>query len=208
MPSVTLLDATNIEHLRRAVSIGFENAAVGLSEMVGKQVRVVSPGLRVSPVEKVPELLGELDEVVVAIYLGVSGDVNGHILLVLSMEAASELIEMLLGQGISGEEELDEMEQSVLSEVANVTGSFFLTAVGNTTNLLLQPSPPYVVMDMAGAALDAPLVEVAMRMDEVVVIDAWFSDDDHQIKGFFLMLPDNDSLSLIADRMGRVYGRP
>ncbi len=201
MSSSTLLTPGEVEHLREAVSVGFENAALGLSGMVNKPIKVISPALRIVPVEQVPNLFGKADDVVVAMYLEVSGDIAGHILLILSLEAADQLVTMLVGVEMASTETLGEMERSALGEVANVTGSFFLNALGDATGLLMQPSPPAVLMDMAGAALDAPLMALALSMNEVLVIDTWFIDEERQIKGLFLILPNSDSLGTIVERL-------
>ncbi len=201
MSSTRLLTRGELGRLREAASAGFENAASGLSMMVNREIRVTSPDLRIIPIEQVPGLIGELDETVVAIYLSMIGDASGHILLVLSMDAASELVEMLLGERLPAEMEMGEMMRSALAEVANITSSFFLSSVADLTGLTLQPSPPAVIVDMAGAALDVPLLAVALDMEKVLVIDTWFVDDDHQINGLFLMFPDIPSLRLIVERM-------
>lgn len=204
MPSATSFTQAELGQFRKAVSLGFENAASGLSLMVNKQITVNSPGLRVIPIGQVPSLVGEPDETVVSIYLSVSGDAFGHILLILSLEAADDLVEMLVGSKRDTAAALSEMERSALAEVGNITASFFLCAIADVSGLLLQPSPPAVIVDMAGAALDVPLIAVAMTMEEVIVIDTWFVDSSHEIKGFFLMFPEVESLRLMIERMNRL----
>lgn len=204
MLSTASLTESELGQLRKAVSLGFANAASGLSLMVDRRITVSSPGLRIIPIGQVPGLVGKPDEVVVAAYLSISGDAAGHILLVLSPDAADDLVEMLVGYRPDAMAALDDVERSALGEVANVTGSFFLSAIADATDLLLQPSPPAVIVDMAGAALDVPLIAVAMTMEEALVIDTRFADDDHQINGLFLMFPDVASLRLMLERMNRL----
>lgn len=195
-----LLSPSDLDHMRGVVSRGFENAARGLSIMVEKDIRVVSPSLKVVPIERVPEVIGKPEEEVLAMYLGVSGDTGGHILLILSLRAAEELVVMLMGPRESGSP-LGDVELSALGEVANVTGSVFLNALASATGLSLLPSPPGIVIDMAGAVLDGPLLAMAMSMEEALIIDTRFEDDDRHIGGLFLMLPDAESLRLILERL-------
>jgi chemotaxis protein CheC len=206
MSSQTVLSREELGHLTDVVALGFENSARGLSGMVGKEIKVISPLVRLAPIEEIPKLIGRPEELVVALYLGVSGDVEGHILIIFSLEAAGELVEMLLGEAPSNPSDLGEMERSALGEVANVTGSFFLSALGDATNLAIQPSPPGVMMDMAGAALDVPLISLAVSTEEVLIIDTWFVDQDREINGLFLMLPDAESLHVIVERLSQIYG--
>lgn len=202
IPSSSLLSSNELGRLQKVVSLGFDNAAKGLSAMVDKEIKVISPTLSVIPVEQVPEFIGRLDEVVMALYLRVFGEISGHILLIFSLEAATELVRMLMGSGSDDASELSDMERSALGEVANVTGSFFLNALGDSTGLVIHPSPPAVMLDMAGAALDVPLLELAMSTEEVLFLDTWFLDNEREIKGLFLVLPEIESLRLIVERLG------
>ncbi|MCL5960863.1 MAG: chemotaxis protein CheC [Chloroflexi bacterium] len=201
MSSSSLLTPVELGRLREVISLGFDNAAKGLSVMVDKEIKVISPTVSLIPIEQVPELIGQPDEVVMALYLRVFGDVAGHILLIFSLEAATELVRMLMGSSSDDASELNEMELSALGEVANVTGSFFLNALGDSSGLIIHPSPPAIMLDMAGAALDIPLLELAMSTEEVLFIDTWFLDNEREIKGLFLVLPDIDSLRLIVERL-------
>ncbi len=201
MYSSTLLSPKDLDHLNDVVSLGFENAAQGLSTMVDKAIRVTSPSLKVVPIEKAPGFIGEPEQEVYAIYLAMTGDVGGHILLILSVEAAGEMVGMLMGPRETQTPELDMVERSALGEVANVTGSFFMRALSDATNLDIRPSPPSVVMDMAGAVLDGPLLALALTMEEVLVIDTRFTDEERHIGGLFLVLPDACSLRLIVERL-------
>ena len=201
MSSPTLLSSKDLSHLKDVVSLGFDNAAQGLSTMVDKTIRVTSPSLKVVPIERASGFIGEPEQEVYAVYLAITGEVGGHILLILSLEAAEEMVGMLMGPREVETPELDMVERSALGEVANVTGSFFMRALSDSTSLDIRPSPPSVVMDMAGAVLDGPLLSLAMTMEEVLVIDTWFTDEERHIGGLFLVLPDASSLRLIAERL-------
>lgn len=200
MSSSAALTPSDISNLSRVVSLGFTNAAEGLSMMVDKTVKVTAPSLKLIPVEKATGFIGEPEQEVYAAYLAITGDLAGHMLLILSLNAAEELVCMLMGARESIQE-LNDVERSALGEVANVTGSFFLRALAESTDLDVRPSPPSLAMDMAGAVLDGPLISLAMSMEEVLVIDTWFTDEEHQIGGLLLVLPDADSLKLIAERL-------
>lgn len=201
-----VLTDREMQELCEVATKGFENAARGLSEMVSREIKVVSPNLCLVQVDQVPGLLGRPDAVVVAIYLKISGDVNGHIMLILSPEAADELVTMLMGARERGKLELQDMERSALGEVANVTGSFFLSALADRINLAIHPSPPAVMIDMVGAVLDIPLAPLALSMEDVLIIDTWFIDNERQIKSLFLVLPDAKSQSIIVGRLEQKHG--
>jgi chemotaxis protein CheC len=81
------------------------------------------------------------------------------------------------------------MEISVLGEVGNVMGSFFLNVIANGTGITLQPSPPAVMMDMAGAILDVPLAQMLEHSDDTLIAETTFSTDDFVVNGKFLVVP-------------------
>ncbi|MDO8690643.1 MAG: chemotaxis protein CheC [Dehalococcoidia bacterium] len=200
MSSSTQLSERDLSHLQAVVSLGFDNAASGLSGMVDKTIAVKTPGLRLVKIEEAPTVLQTQEEEVYAAYVGITGDVGGHILLIFSLPAAEEMVTMLMGPREVGSA-MDEVELSALGEVANITGSFFLRALSDKTSLDIRVSPPCLVLDMAAAVMDGPLVSLAMTTEEVLIIDTWFADEEHQIGGLFMVLPDSNSLKKIVERL-------
>ena len=104
-------------------------------------------------------------------------------------QTAFDLVDLLLGQAPGTTKELSDMEQSVLGEVGNIMGSFFLNHLANTTGQALQPSPPAVLMDMAGAILEVATVSVLEQSEYTYVIDTVFETSDRQVAGTFLVMP-------------------
>ena len=94
------------------------------------------------------------------------------------------------------------MEESVLAEMGNIVGSFFLNAMADSTSLELRVSPPAVMMDMAGAILDPILAEALMEADEALVVETTFGTKDRQINGSFLVLPSPEFLKQLSARVG------
>ena len=130
----------------------------------------------------------------------ISGAASGHMVVIYHPKTAFELIDMLLEEPQGTTCELGEMEQSVLGEMGNVFGSFFLNALADATDLDLRISPPTVMMDMAGAILDAVLAEIMLEMDEALVLETVFGTSDRQINGSFLCLPSTGLQSALAER--------
>jgi len=204
----SLMEQTNmlseIEQLAWAglVSKSIANAISGLSDMVGRTVEVRSLTPRVVDITEVPDLFGGPEAVTVGVYLKVSGAASGHILLVHQPQAAFEMLDMLLGEPVGTTQILGEMEESALGEMGNVMGSFFLNALADSTGLSFYPSPPAVMMDMAGAVLDAALAEMMMEADDVCIVEATFGTDDQQVNGTFLAMPSPELLQAVVRQWG------
>jgi len=169
---------------------GVNNAIVGLSQMAGRDIKVVDMNIMKVPVKDIPDLFGGHEALIIAIYLEIFGKTNGHMIVVYKPEVAFGLVDLLLDQPAGSTKELNDMEQSTLGEVGNIMGSFFLNYVSDTTGQRLKPSPPAVMMDMAGAVLDATLASILAYSNETYVVDTVFGTNDRQVSGTFVIIPD------------------
>jgi chemotaxis protein CheC len=175
---------------------GMTNAISGLSQMVGRDFRISGIEIRSIPAKEMPNILGGAEKLVIGIYIIFSGASNGHILLAHQPEVAYSILDLLLGNEPGVTKSLDEMSQSALGEMGNVTGTFFLNAVANELGVTLHPSPPIVLLDMAGAILDIALAEILQERDDVFIAETSFSVSDQNIKGTFLIMPNAGFLQL------------
>lgn len=173
----------------KLVSEGINKAVSGLSGMVGRQIVVNDLSLKKMMVKEVPDLFGGPEALMVGVYLQANGYGEGHMLVGYSPETAFKLISALLGESPQSIENLSEMEQSVLGEIGNIMGSFFLGVLADNLGTRLLPSPPAVMMDMAGAILDIPLANMLKHGEDTFIMAATFSTPDGQIDGKFLVVP-------------------
>jgi chemotaxis protein CheC len=159
------------------VSEGIAKAIEGLSEMVGAEMTVNTLRPRSVEVKQVPYLFGGPEVPAVGVYLQVSGGAEGQILLAYKPSTAFELVDLLMGEAPGTTQSLGEIEQSGLGEMGNIMGAFFLNSLSDSTGIRLLPSPPSVMMDMAGA--------------------------DRQMCGAFLVLPNPELLAVLTGRVAQ-----
>ena len=179
------------------VSKGIANAMSGLSQMVGQEIRLTSLDLERLSVKDATGLLGGPEALSIGIYLTIHGDATGHLLLMHDPRIAFQLIDLQLGLPLGSTQKLEEIERSVLGEMGNITGSFFLNALADATNLVLMPSPPAVIVDMVGAIMNVPLTFIMEKQDDALVVKTTFSTDSRQISGTFMVLPTADFMKVI-----------
>jgi chemotaxis protein CheC len=175
---------------------GMANAISGLSQMVGRDFEISSINIRQVPAKEMPNLLGGPERMVVGVYITFSGASNGHILLAHQPEFAYTILDLLLGNPPGTCKNLDEMSQSALGEMGNVTGTFFLNAIADSLGVLLNPSPPIVLLDMAGAILDIALAEILAERDDVFIAETTFHISDRTIEGKFMIMPNASFMQL------------
>lgn len=169
---------------------GFTNAMAGLSQMAGQEIKISRIDFKKTLVKEVPALFGGPEATIIAVYLQIIGKTNGQMVVVYEPKVAFDLIDLLLGQSPGSTQVLTDMERSALGEVGNIMGSFFLNYISDSTGLSFQPSPPAVMMDMAGAILDATLAGLMEFTDEIYIMETVFGTTDRQVAGTFLVIPD------------------
>ena len=183
------------------VSQGSVNAVSGLAQMLGREINVTNLHARVVPVNETPDIVGGWEKLTLGVCLGVSGSANVHMFLLYSPATAMALADLLLDQPPGTTTDLDEMEESAMGEVGNIMGSFFLNALSDATGLMLQPSPPAVMMDMAGAILYVALADILEDSDDALMVETCFSTEDRQIEGTLLVMPSPDLLRVLQERI-------
>lgn len=177
---------------------GMVSAVGGLSQMLGREISVSHIGTRRVALREAAGLFGGADAPTAAIYLGMSGDATGHMVLVYPPAIAFQLVDLALGDAPGTANSLAEMERSVLGEIGNVMGSSFLNTVADVTGVSIRVSPPAVMLDMAGAVLDAALADVMVHGDEAVVVEMTFGTPDHEVRGTFLVMPSEGLIRRVS----------
>lgn len=189
------LTASEFAVLRSIVQQGLQDSSTALSSMTTGGVRLLDPQLEFKPLNEVPGIAGGPEKVVVAIYLGIEGDLNGHLMLLFTQVSGRRIVDMLLELPPGTTSELDALGMSALAETGNVCGSSFLNAISDRTGLTIVPTTPAVVVDMAGAILQSVAVELYLNGDEVLVVETGFGGD---VPGHFLLMPDQDSMARLV----------
>ncbi|HXF51646.1 MAG TPA: chemotaxis protein CheC [Dehalococcoidia bacterium] len=198
MKGAFTLNSVNHGRWTELVGKGTANAMLGLSRMIGQEIHVTSFSLRRIPVVQIADLVGGPEVTSVGIYLTATGSANGHIMLVYDPRIACAFVDLLMGQPPNTTRHLGELERSALGEMGNIIGSFFLSALADETGLDLRPSPPAVMMDMAGALLDIVAADILLTQDEAFVAEATFHTADREIAGMFFVIPSEGLVNALV----------
>lgn len=189
------LDVTPYRVLYSIVEQGLNDSSRALSAMTTGGIRLQRPRLQFLPLKMVPSIAGGPAAVVVGIYLGIEGDVAGHVMILLTESSALQVVDMLMEAPSGTTTRLDDMGVSALSETGNVCGTAFLNALSDRTGLRIVPTTPVVVNDMAGAILASIVSELYLNGDDVLMIETSFNGD---VPGHFILMPDQDSMARLV----------
>lgn len=196
------LNNLQMDVLKEIGNIGAGNAVTALAKMIDKRVDMAVPKARILGFDKVTQILGGEEILVVGILLNVTGDLTGYMMFILDINAARQLINILLGNNERTSLEFDELELSALKEIGNILTSSYLSAMAGLTNLRIMPSVPELAIDMAGAILSVPAIEFGKVGDSVLYIETEFSEGITKVFGDFLLIPDIDSYEVLLKALG------
>ncbi|MFO7172352.1 MAG: chemotaxis protein CheX [Bacillota bacterium] len=188
--------------LRRIIEAGLKGSAEGLSALTGGAIHLGSPRVALMPLEVVPGIAGGPGAVVVAVYVGIRGDLQGHAMLLLPAEAALRFVEILAQQPPGTLRELDPVARSALAEAGNICAAHFLTALGDATGLEVMLTAPVVVEDMAGAILQTVVADLYLGGDWALVVETDFRSGrgapGSGVRGHLLLMPDQESMARLV----------
>lgn len=199
------IDSVHFDVLKEIGNIGAGNATTALSKMLNAKIAMNVPKVDLVGFSEIASIMGSEEDVMAGILLLLSGDIDGMMMFLLEVKSARSLVNTLMGTTPDPEKEnspeFDEMEYSALSEIGNIITGAYLSALSDLTRLTISASVPNLKIDMAASILSVPAIEFSKVGDKVLLIETQF-DDDSNINGYFVLVPDLDSYDTILSSLG------
>ena len=197
-------ELTNLEidTLREIGSIGTGNAATALSTMLGREVRITLPEVRIMGYNEAIEWIGGPEAVTAGVLVKMSGQMNGIMLSCQQLEFVNLVMDSMLGLTVRDYEELDELGKSTLVEVGNIAISTFINALAGLSGISVDLTVPAFAVDMQGAILAVPMAEYGGMSDYLMTIGGNFVCDNKQVPCRLLLSPDIRSLNFLLKKLG------
>jgi chemotaxis protein CheC len=200
MEDVRDLKALQLDALKEVANIGAGHAATALSQLTNRKIMISVPRINIARLEEVPDLLGNPQEVVAAVLMHMLGDLTGRTLLLFPELVGRRLCDMLLRRASGSTVAFDAIEQSCLKEAGNILSGAYMNALSEFMGMLLLPSVPSLVVDLAAAVLTTTYLNFGHDRDFVFCVETTFQIDSAEgLRGHFLLLPDLASLKAIFD---------
>lgn len=196
------LTSMELDTLREIGSMGTGNAATALSEMLGREVRITLPEVRIMGYNEAIEWIGGPEEITAGVLVKMGGQINGIMLSVQQIDFVNLVLESILGKHITDYSELGEMESSALVEVGNIMISTFINALSGLAGVDISLTVPAFTVDMQGAILAVPMAEYGGQSDYIMTIGGNFVCDNKQVPCRLLMSPDLRSLNTLLRKLG------
>lgn len=204
------LSELELDALTELVNLGVSRAAASLREMVGQQVLLSVPMVRlISPAEAVAILGDSEASRLVAVHQVFEGDITGRALLIFPETKSLELVRAVTG-GDLPLEDIIELEQEALAETGNIILNGCLATIANMLQRSLKMSLPEILRGEGSDffEMDPP----PQRGDVVMFLYINFAVSERDISGYIAMLMDMPSLTalqgLLQEFIERTTGEP
>lgn len=206
MKTFEQLDSLDLDILREIGSIGTGNAATALSQMLGKEVRITLPEVRIMEYNEAIAWIGGAETITAGVLVRLGGQMSGIMLSVQQLEFVNLVLGSMLDKQISDYTELSEIESSALVEVGNIMISSFITALSGLSGVTVELTVPAFTVDMQGAILAVPMAEYGGQSDYIMTIGGNFICDGRQASCRLLLSPDLRSLNFLLRKLGAENG--
>ena len=200
------LDQVNdmyMDVLREIGNIGAGNATTAIAQMLGSRLNMEVPNVKLMEASQLGGAICDEEETVVGIFLEVMGDISGSMMFLMRTDSAHIIVNKLMMRDVTYNEPFDEMDLSALKEIGNIIAASYLSALSSLTNMRIQPSVPYISVDMAAAILSVPAIMFGQFGDNALFIETEFGDEK-EMQGYFILMPEQDSYEKILKALGIV----
>ena len=196
------LNSLELDTLREIGSVGTGNAATALSQMLGREVRITLPEVRIMGYNEAIEWIGGPEEITAGVLVKLSGQISGIMLSVQPLEFVNIVLESIMDKTAADYSGLTEMDHSALVEVGNIMISTFINALSGLAVMDVSLTVPAFTVDMQGAILAVPMAEYGGQSDYIMTIGGNFVCDNKQVPCRLLMSPDLRSLNALLRKLG------
>ena len=196
------LSDMQIDVLREVGNIGSGNATTALSSMVGKMIDIEVPKVEVLDFNDAIEAVGGPEKVIAGILIKIHGDIDGMIMFLFEQNLIELIEQTFFGEAPADLFSLSEAHLSALTEMGNIMAGSYVNAISQLAGMTIDVEVPVLTIDMLGAIMSVPAVEMGEMGDKLLFIDNNMIIDKTSIQSKMLLLPTIDSLDHLLGKLG------
>lgn len=190
-----IMSSKDIKKLENIVNTGMMNAGVVLSQLVGKEVELFIPEIKLTDREGLAKEFRYSMDQFFGMKIRMTGDLNGNLLMMFSEDNGSEIAKELLGSedakyAEGSTHKLSEDMVSVLSEISNIVCSSVMNSLSNKLKKEVLPSVPEMI---TGSFMDVIDI-VKPERTKFLSMHTEFNHQGSNLIGVLIFLPDFDEL--------------
>jgi len=194
-----LTELTEIERdaISEIANMGVSRAAASLRQMVGEQVLLSVPSVKIVSRQEAARLVERGNSPrLVAVQQSFEGPFSGRALLIFPQAQSLELVRSIVGAEHSLEDVID-LEQEALAETGNIILNACLATIANVLRKSMRMSLPSVIRGDGAMMFETEKSASGGNMVLFLYID--FTIKNRDIKGFIALLMDLPSITALKD---------
>lgn len=200
-----LHDGLNNEQLdvvKEIGNIGAGNACTALSVLLGTTIDMSVPSVKLLDFDATSEYLGGAKENVLGIRVDVTDDLDGMMFHIVGKAFAERIINTFYAKTLDNLSILDEMDSSVLNEMANITSGAYANSLATLTGLFVNIGAPIQQCGTVGDILRIPFENNVTIGEKILVIDEVFEIGDEKTHSNMILVLEKNSLKKLFDKLG------
>lgn len=196
------LNATQLDVVKEIGNIGAGNACTALSVLLGTTIDMSVPSVKFLDFDQTSEYLGGDDENILGIRVDVTDDLEGMMFHIVGKSFAERIINTFYAKSLDTLSVLDEMDSSVLNEMANITSGAYANSLATLTGLFVNIGAPIQKCGTVGEILKIPFENNVTIGEKILVIDEVFEIGDEKTHSNMILVLEKNSLKKLFDKLG------
>jgi chemotaxis protein CheC len=210
--TVNASELTEIEQdaLAEIANMGVSRAANSLRQMVGEQVLLSIPAVKIVTRQAASKLVEHNNsKKLVAVQQSFAGPFDGKALLIFPESQSLELVRAIVGDQHSLEDVID-LEQEALAETGNIILNGCLATIANVLHRTMRMSLPSVIRGDGATLFEVDGAASGGQFVLFLYID--FNIKKHDVHGFIALIMDLPSIAalkdIVHDFIGSIENQP
>lgn len=196
------LNELQLDVVKEIGNIGAGNACTALSVLLGAPVDMSVPSVKALDIDATSEYLGGEAESILGIRVDVTDDLKGMMFHIVRKSFAERIINTFYAKSLENFTLLDEMDSSVLNEMANITSGAYANSLATLTGLFVNIGAPSQQCATIGDILKIPFENNVTIGEKILVIDEVFEIGDEKAHSNMLLVLEKDSLKKLFEKLG------
>ncbi len=208
--SLTLnLSKSQKDILQEIGNIGSGNAVTALSRLINKKIDVNLTDVGIISFDKLTAYFGGSKEHICGIFCHIEKPSQSTIVQVFEMTPLMKMVASLMGKEskidpikVKEKKDLDQFAISTITEMGNILGGHYVSALADLTGFKLITTVPEFAMTEAGQLGEFLTKELESIYKYVVIIKTTLNIVDFKLSGIFFFIPDVKMLEKIFTKLG------
>lgn len=190
-----------LDYLTEMMTIGTGNAATAFEQLLHRKIDIKVPSVKILLPMEATGVLGQPGMVVSCVVSGMLGDVTGDIFFVVRNGYRTDILNIIMESYPGTDKKNIELQQSMLTEIANIICGVFLTAIHDFCKLTIFHTVPFLATDMFQSIVDESIAKASIESNELLLIECEFIISEKNIKAHLILIPSPESVSKMIDSM-------